>query len=93
MAEHGNEIGAVLPLSRKSRCVRLNMLKFISKPEHGQSPAPFCKVLFAARFGWEEVHICKDVGLFLFLSSQYHIWIGGPQIEKTENSSTAAPGK
>ena len=50
LAEHGNEIGAVLPLSRKSRCVRLNMLKFISKPEHGQSPAPFCKVLFCCPF-------------------------------------------
>ena len=43
----------------------------------------------------EGVHICTtDAGsFFASLSDEHHIWIGGPQIEKTENSSTAAAGR
>ena len=67
MAHFGIEIGAFLPLSRKSLCVRLNMLKLVSKTERAAN-STFSKVLFVCLNGlWsgEGVHICTtDAGSF-----------------------------
>jgi len=54
LAHFGIEIGAFLPLSRKSLCVRLNMLKLVSKTERAAN-STFSKVLFCCLNGlWPE---------------------------------------
>ena len=86
MAHFGIEIGALLPLSRKSLCVRLNMLKLVSKTEQGSEQHLFRGAFLLPKWSLagEGVHICTtDAGsFFASLSDEYHIWIGGPQIEK-----------
>ena len=46
LAQDWTEIGAALPLSRKSPYVKLNMLKLAPKTEYRQKTAPFGKALF-----------------------------------------------
>lgn len=66
MAQFGTEIGAFLPLSRKSLCVRLNMLKFVSKTKWAVN-STFSEVLLLPKWSLagEGVHICTtDAGSF-----------------------------